>query len=107
MAFGIADGRSPRCSSYALWDQAFHIIGLLHGGPAALSLATAQAMEFATCSRTALNTSTVPGVLTWAVLRLYERTLDAALLSAVYEASAKSNRFFREHYDADGNGLCE
>jgi hypothetical protein len=100
-------GRSPRCAAYALWDQAFHIMGLLRGGPAALALARAQAMEFVTCSKTGLNTSTLPGVMSWAALQLYERTQDRDLLAQIYAASAKSNRYFWQNFDKDRNGLCE
>ena len=50
-----------------------------------------------------------PGVLTWAAMKLYERTHDAEFLDAVYAACAQNNRWWyaQKQYDADGNGLLE
>ena len=100
-------GRSARCSAYALWDSGFHVMGLVRGGSAALSLARSAVTEFVCCSKTGLNTSTLPGVMSWAALQLFERTRDRGLLAEIYDASSRSHRYFRQNFDKDHNGLCE
>ena len=104
-----------------LWDTAFHVIGLLQGGPSALHLARAQIVEYVRSAKYmghlpgAMETDggagmQVPGALTWAAMMLYDKEPDEDFLAAIYPALAQNNRWWYDpanHANVLGDGLCQ
>ena len=117
----ICSSKSEYGRSNALWDTAFHVMGLLHGGPNALQLARSQVLEYTRglvqdpggrhlpggMSVHGGGGMQVPGILCWATLQLYYRTGSLDLLEQTYAAFADNNRYWYNTTDPDGNGLCE
>lgn len=100
-----------------LWDTGFHMLGLLTGGPEARELAKRQMLVL--CENEVeghlprevwvdqANPQTqAPGILTWLAWRVYEGDGDKETLSRVYPVFARNNRWYREHKDPVGAGLC-
>lgn len=50
---------------------------------------------------------TKPPLLAWAAWKLYETDGDAEFLDEIYEPIVRWNRWWFEHDDLDGDGLCE
>ncbi len=50
---------------------------------------------------------TKPPLLAWAAYKLYELDRDREFLDEIYEPIVRSNNWWFEKNDADGNGLCE
>jgi hypothetical protein len=50
---------------------------------------------------------TKPPLVAWATWKLYETDGDRQFLDEVYEPIVRSNRWWFEQNDVDGNGLCE
>jgi polygalacturonase len=117
----ICSSKSEYGRSNALWDTAFHMIGLLHGGPNALQLARSQVLEYTRgqvqdpgglhlpggMSVNGGGGMQVPGILCWATLQLYHKTGSLDLLEQTYAAFADNNHYWYNTTDTDGNGLCE
>jgi hypothetical protein len=114
---------TPSRSSYGrgiwLWDTAFHVLALVHGGPAALKLAEEQVLALIRSAHpdghlprevwvgVANPEIQAPGVLTWAALDVHRRTGRRAFLEEVYPVFAANNRWYYAERDANGNGLAE
>jgi hypothetical protein len=128
---------TPSKSTYGrgmwLWDSAFHIFALVHGGASALDIATAQVRVLVAGAAAtghlprevwagaASIDIQAPGVLTWAALLIHARTGadmharhvvlhnagDLSLIEDCYETLAANNRWFYATRDPDGDGLCE
>lgn len=125
---GNISGLPVLCSSKAeygrfngLWDTAFHVIGLLEGGPSALHLARAQIVEYVRSAKYmghlpgAMETDggvgmQVPGALAWSAMMLYDKEPDEDFLAAIYPALAQNNRWWYDpanHANPLGDGLCQ
>lgn len=50
---------------------------------------------------------TKPPLIAWAAWKIYELSHDAEFLNEIYEPLVRWNRWWFEHNDADGDGLCE
>jgi glycogen debranching enzyme len=50
---------------------------------------------------------TKPPLLAWAVWKLYEKDGDLEFLKEVYEPVVRWNRWWFEHNDTNGDGICE
>lgn len=50
---------------------------------------------------------TKPPLLAWAAYKLYEHDGDREFLDEIYEPIMRSNNWWFENNDSDGNGLCE
>src|SRR5688572_11451903 len=50
---------------------------------------------------------TKPPLLAWAAYKLYEQDGDSEFLDEIYEPIVRSNNWWFEKNDLDGNGLCE
>lgn len=50
---------------------------------------------------------TKPPLLAWAAYKLYEQDGDREFLDEIYEPIVRSNNWWFEKNDTDGNGLCE
>jgi len=50
---------------------------------------------------------TKPPLLAWAAYKLYEEDGDSEFLDEIYEPIVRSNNWWFEKNDVDGNGLCE
>ncbi|HTP02527.1 MAG TPA: trehalase family glycosidase [Anaerolineales bacterium] len=50
---------------------------------------------------------TKPPLLAWAAWKLYEQDGDAEFLNEIYEPAVRWNRWWYQHNDLDGDGLCE
>ncbi len=50
---------------------------------------------------------TKPPLVAWAAWKLYQTDHDREFLDEIYEPLVRSNNWWFEHNDADGNGLCE
>lgn len=50
---------------------------------------------------------TKPPLLAWAAYKLYEHDHDREFMDEIYEPIVRSNNWWFENNDSDGNGLCE
>jgi putative isomerase len=50
---------------------------------------------------------TKPPLLAWAAFKLYEHDGDREFMDEIYEPIVRSNNWWFENNDTDGNGLCE
>jgi putative isomerase len=50
---------------------------------------------------------TKPPLIAWAAWKLYQHHPDREFLNEIYEPIVRSNNWWFEHNDLDGNGLCE
>jgi hypothetical protein len=114
---------TPSKSAYGrgvwLWDSAFHIFALVTGGPEALQLAKDQVIVLVENGERlghlprevwvgeANRELQAPGVLTWAVLEIFQRTRDREFLERVYPMLGRNNVWWYQNKDVNGNGLCE
>jgi hypothetical protein len=117
----IRDIISPSKVNYGrgiwLWDSAFHVQALLHGGDEALMRAKDQievlcrTLPHGHLAReiwvqTASTDVQPPGILTLAALQVYEKEHDPDFLKRVYPALAKNNRWFYRRRCAGDVNLC-
>ena len=114
---GIVPSRITYGRGVWLWDSAFHIFGLVHGGPAArraaadqVRILTENMVEGHLPREVWVDTPghdlQPPGILTQAALLLLER--DAALLdpSSLYERLRRNFDWFLENRGQDADPLC-
>jgi hypothetical protein len=117
----IRDIISPSKVNYGrgvwLWDSAFHVQALLHGGNEARRRARDQ-IEVLTSTlphghlpreiwvQTASTDLQPPGILSLAALEVYEKERDRGFLERVYPALAENNRWFYRHRCPDDVDLC-
>jgi hypothetical protein len=102
-----------------LWDSAFHIFALIHGGKQGIQLAKDQVVVLAEGSKAVGHLPREvwvdavspeiqpPGILTWAAMEIYKQDKDEDFLAQIYEDLASNNEWFYENRDLNHNGLCE